>query len=51
MQINALTQRAMQVRRLYAELEQKDHGRAWTNEEIARWTSLNSISCRICERQ
>ena len=35
MQMNALTQRAMQVRRLYAELEEKDHGRAWTSEEIA----------------
>jgi NTP pyrophosphatase (non-canonical NTP hydrolase) len=35
MEVNALIQRAMQVRRLYAELEQRDHGRAWTNEEIA----------------
>jgi NTP pyrophosphatase (non-canonical NTP hydrolase) len=35
MEINALIQRAMQVRRLYAELERKDHGRAWTNTEIA----------------
>jgi len=35
MEVNALIQRAMQVRRLYAVLEQRDHGRAWTNEEIA----------------
>ena len=35
MEINALIQRSMQVRRLYAELEQKNHGRTWTSEEIA----------------
>ena len=35
MEIKDLSQRALRVRQLYAELERKKHGRAWTNEEIA----------------
>jgi len=35
MEIKDLGQRALRVRQLYAELERKEHGRAWTNEEIA----------------
>jgi NTP pyrophosphatase (non-canonical NTP hydrolase) len=30
-----LVERAMDIRQLYAELEQAKHGRAWTKEEIA----------------
>ena len=35
MEIKDLSQRAMRVRQLYAELERKEYGRAWTKEEIA----------------
>ena len=35
MELAHLLQRAAQVRQLYAELEQKKYGRAWTNEELA----------------
>jgi NTP pyrophosphatase (non-canonical NTP hydrolase) len=35
MEIKDLSQRAMRVRQLYAELERKEHGRAWASEEIA----------------
>jgi NTP pyrophosphatase (non-canonical NTP hydrolase) len=30
-----LTERAMDIRQLYAKMEQVKHGRAWTEEEIA----------------
>lgn len=32
---NELAERAWRVRRLYAELETRNHGRAWTREEVA----------------
>lgn len=35
MELNSLTQRAMAIRRQYAELERARYGRAWTPEEIA----------------
>jgi NTP pyrophosphatase (non-canonical NTP hydrolase) len=35
MELEALTRRALDVRRRYAELEQTRSGRAWTREEIA----------------
>jgi NTP pyrophosphatase (non-canonical NTP hydrolase) len=35
MEFRDLIQRAMEIRALYAELEQTTYGRAWTNEEIA----------------
>ncbi len=35
MELEELIQRAMAVRQHYGELEQKLHGRAWTDEEIA----------------
>ena len=35
MEFSELEQRAMRVRSKYAELEQRQYGRAWTNEEIA----------------
>ena len=35
MDFRNLAQRAMHVRQQYADLEKKQHGRAWTNEEVA----------------
>ncbi len=35
MEFEKLNQRAIEIRAQYAELEQRNHGRAWTNEEIA----------------
>ena len=35
MEFRNLVERAMDIRQLYAEMEQVKHGRAWTKEEIA----------------
>ena len=35
MELGDLTQRAMVLRQLYEELEQKHYGRVWTREEVA----------------
>jgi NTP pyrophosphatase (non-canonical NTP hydrolase) len=35
MEFQDLRQRAVEVRRQYAKLEQKRHGRPWSNEEVA----------------
>jgi NTP pyrophosphatase (non-canonical NTP hydrolase) len=35
MEFQELTQRAMQIREQYAVLEDRQYGRAWTNEEFA----------------
>jgi NTP pyrophosphatase (non-canonical NTP hydrolase) len=35
MQVQELVQRAAEIRRQYAKLEQKRYGRSWTSEEIA----------------
>ncbi len=35
MELGDLTQRAIEIREQYAELEKTRHGRAWTREEIA----------------
>ncbi|MBI5304072.1 MAG: nucleotide pyrophosphohydrolase [Chloroflexi bacterium] len=35
MEIRALSERALDVRNQYAELERANYGRAWTREEIA----------------
>ena len=35
MEFRDLTERAMDIRQLYAKMEQAKHGRAWTEEEIA----------------
>jgi NTP pyrophosphatase (non-canonical NTP hydrolase) len=34
MELNALTERAMEVRQRYVELEQRRYGRSWTDEQI-----------------
>lgn len=36
MEFQVLVQRAMEVRRQYAELEEKKYGRAWTREEVVQ---------------
>lgn len=35
MELQQLTERALEIRRLYAALETRNTGRAWTNEEVA----------------
>ena len=35
MEFNLVIQRALSVRKLYRELEQKKYGSSWTNEELA----------------
>jgi NTP pyrophosphatase (non-canonical NTP hydrolase) len=35
MELSAVTQRAMQIRQGYAQLEQQRYGRSWTPEEVA----------------
>ena len=35
MELSAVIQRAMQIRRYYAQLEQQRYGRSWSREEVA----------------